>query len=49
MPNRNQGLARNGASLVQIGKLLGHTAPITTARYLHLIDQDLRDLVERSR
>jgi integrase len=42
-------LARNGASLVQIGKLLGHTAPITTARYLHLIDQDLRDLVERSR
>jgi integrase len=29
-------LARNGASLVQIGKLLGHTAPITTARYLAL-------------
>ena len=47
--SRASSLARNGASLVQIGKLLGHTAPITTARYLHLIDQDLRDLVERSR
>jgi integrase len=46
--SRASSLARNGASLVQIGKLLGHTAPHTTARYTHLIDSDLRDLAERS-
>ena len=41
-------LARSGASLPQIGTLLGHTAPATTARYVHLVDDDLRDLVERA-
>jgi integrase len=41
-------LARNGASLLQIGRVLGHTAPSTTARYAHLVDKDLVDLVERS-
>jgi integrase len=46
--SRASSLARNGASLVQIGKLLGHTAPHTTARYTHLVDSDLRDLAERS-
>jgi len=33
---------------MQIGKVLGHTAPATTARYAHLVDRDLVDLVERS-
>ena len=42
-------LARNGASLPQIGRILGHTAPATTQRYAHLVATDLRDLVERSR
>ncbi|HKG77615.1 MAG TPA: site-specific integrase, partial [Beijerinckiaceae bacterium] len=46
--SRASALARNGASLLQIGKLLGHTAPATTARYIHLVDRDLVDLVERT-
>jgi integrase len=46
--SRASSLARNGASLVQIGRVLGHTAPHTTARYAHLIDSDLVDLVEKS-
>lgn len=46
--SRASALARNGASLLQIGKVLGHTSHATTARYAHLIDSDLRDLVERS-
>ena len=46
--SRASSLARNGASLMQIGKVLGHTAPATTARYAHLIDSDLVDLIERS-
>ena len=33
---------------MQIGKVLGHTAPATTARYSHLVDSDLVDLVERA-
>jgi integrase len=45
---RASALARGGASLMQIGKVLGHTAPATTARYTHLVDADLVDLVERS-
>ena len=45
---RASALARGGASLMQIGKVLGHTAPATTARYAHLVDRDLVDLVERS-
>ena len=46
--SRASSLARNGASLMQIGKVLGHTAPATTARYAHFIDSDLVDLIERS-
>jgi integrase len=46
--SRASSLARNGASLMQIGRVLGHTAPATTARYAHLIDSDLVDLIERS-
>jgi len=46
--SRASALARGGASLPQIGKLLGHSAPATTNRYMHLLDRDLRDLVERS-
>lgn len=30
-------LAQNGASLYQIGAVLGHSSPATTARYAHLI------------
>jgi hypothetical protein len=33
---------------MQIGRVLGHTAPATTARYAHLVDSDLVDLIERS-
>jgi integrase len=46
--SRASALARSGASLMQIGRVLGHTAPATTARYAHLVDSDLVDLVERS-
>ena len=28
--------------------VLGHASPATTARYAHLVDRDLVDLVERS-
>ena len=46
--SRASALARGGASLTQIGKVLGHTAPATTARYTHLVDSDLVALIERS-
>ena len=46
--SRASALARSGATLLQIGKVLGHTAPPTTARYSHLVDRDLADLVERT-
>jgi integrase len=46
--SRASSLARNGASLMQIGKVLGHTAPATTARYAHLVDRDLVELIERA-
>ncbi len=36
-------LASGGASLIVIGRLLGHTQPATTARYAHLFDDPLRD------
>ena len=44
--SRASALARTGASLQQIGKLLGHASPRTTERYSHLVDADLRALVE---
>jgi site-specific recombinase XerD len=46
--SRASQLARNGASLPMIGALLGHSSPMLTARYSHLVDSDLRALVERS-
>ena len=46
--SRASSLARAGASLPQIGKLLGHASQSTTQRYVHLIDADLRALVERA-
>ena len=46
--SRASALARGGASLMQIGRVLGHTAPQTTARYAHLVDADLVDLIERA-
>ena len=46
--SRASALARHGASLPQIGRVLGHASPRTTQRYLHLVAADLRDLVERS-
>ncbi|MBR0848810.1 tyrosine-type recombinase/integrase [Bradyrhizobium diazoefficiens] len=44
--SRASSLARKGASLVMIGKVLGHNAPATTARYSHLVASDLRDVIE---
>ena len=35
--------AANGASLVMIGKLLGHTQAQTTARYSHLVSEPVKD------
>jgi integrase len=37
----------DGASLPTVGALLGHTAPHTTARYAHLLDDPLRRVAER--
>ena len=34
-------LAKAGLSLLQIGKVLGHTEQQTTQRYSHLIDEDV--------
>jgi len=45
--SRASALARHGASLQQIGKLLGHASTRTTERYSHLVAADLRELVER--
>ena len=35
-----------GLSLPMIGKMLGHSQPVTTARYAHLADNPLRQAVE---
>jgi site-specific recombinase XerD len=40
-------LASGGLSLPIIGALLGHSAPSTTARYAHLLDDPLRQATER--
>ncbi|MBX3547734.1 MAG: tyrosine-type recombinase/integrase [Xanthobacteraceae bacterium] len=40
-------LASAGQSLPVIGALLGHSQPITTARYAHLFDDPLRKATER--
>ena len=39
--------ASNGASLLLIGGLLGHTQPQTTARYAHLANHPLREVNEK--
>jgi len=39
-------LVSSGASLPLIGAMLGHTQPITTARYAHLFDDPLMDAAE---
>ncbi|NCA73075.1 MAG: site-specific integrase, partial [Sphingobacteriia bacterium] len=38
-------LAANGASLLEIGAVLGHKSPATTKRYAHLTEQHTHDLV----
>lgn len=38
--------AAHGASLPMIGKLLGHSTPITTQRYAHLVHDPVRELNE---
>jgi integrase len=38
--------AANGASLIMIGKLLGHKTPITTQRYAHLLNDPARQVAE---
>lgn len=40
-------LASAGMSLPVIGQLLGHSSPITTHRYAHLLDDPLRQATER--
>ena len=40
-------LASGGASLPLIGALLGHSSPVTTSRYSHLLDDPQRAAVER--
>jgi integrase len=40
-------LASGGASLLMIGRLLGHTQASTTQRYSHLTEDPLREQVER--
>jgi integrase len=40
-------LVSSGSSLPLIGSLLGHTNPVTTARYAHLFDDPQREAVER--
>ena len=47
--SRASALARAGGTLLQIGKVLGHANPSTTAKYAHLVDKDLVALVERTR
>jgi len=41
-------LASSGLSLPAIGQLLGHSTPVTTARYSHLFDDPLRAATERA-
>jgi integrase len=40
-------LAADGASLPLIGAVLGHSTPITTSRYAHLVDGPVRAAAER--
>lgn len=38
-------LTKTGLTLPQVGQLLGHASPSTTARYAHLIDDDAQRMV----
>ncbi|MEL6290619.1 MAG: tyrosine-type recombinase/integrase [Pseudomonadota bacterium] len=38
--------AGNGASLPIIGRMLGHSTPLTTQRYAHLVQDTVRDANE---
>jgi hypothetical protein len=40
-------LVSSGLSLENVGRLLGHTNPLTTKRYAHLADDPLRAAAER--
>jgi integrase len=40
-------LVSSGLSLEIVGRLLGHTNPLTTKRYAHLSDEPLRAAAER--
>ncbi len=40
-------LVSSGLSLEIVGRLLGHTNPLTTKRYAHLADDPLRAAAER--
>ena len=39
-------LVSSGISLAIVGRLLGHTNPMTTQRYAHLADDPLREAAE---
>ena len=39
-------LVSSGMSLPVVGRLLGHTNPLTTQRYAHLADDPLREAAE---
>jgi len=39
-------LVSSGFSLAIVGRLLGHTNPMTTQRYAHLADDPLREAAE---
>lgn len=39
-------LVSSGLSLAIVGRLLGHTNPLTTQRYAHLADDPLREAAE---
>jgi site-specific recombinase XerD len=41
-------LADMGASLLDIGSILGHRSQQTTKRYAHLTESRLRDLIEQT-
>jgi integrase len=41
-------LASGGASLLTIGAVLGHRSASATKRYVHLVENDLRNAVERA-
>ena len=40
-------LVSRGASLYQVGKLLGHTQASTTMRYAHFHDESLREATNK--